>query len=59
MGNVQYMVGHGDADNGGNVDIVIEKDKKRRMPLKFQAWEESDVKVLRDFVYDLDAKQRR
>jgi type VI secretion system secreted protein VgrG len=28
MGNVQYMVGHGDADDGGNVDIVIEKDKK-------------------------------
>jgi type VI secretion system secreted protein VgrG len=28
MGNVQYTVGHGDADAGGNVDIVIEKDKK-------------------------------
>jgi type VI secretion system secreted protein VgrG len=28
MGNVQYMVGHGDADDGGNVDVVIEKDKK-------------------------------
>jgi type VI secretion system secreted protein VgrG len=26
-GNVQYMVGHGDVD-GGNVDVVIEKDKK-------------------------------
>jgi type VI secretion system secreted protein VgrG len=29
MGNVQYMVGHGEAkDPCGNVDIVIEKDKK-------------------------------
>ena len=27
MGNVQYMVGHGDADDGGNEDIVIEKNK--------------------------------
>jgi type VI secretion system secreted protein VgrG len=26
-GNVQYMVGHGDGD-GGNVEIVIEKDRK-------------------------------
>ncbi len=28
MGNVQYTVGHGDADAGGNVDVMIEKDKK-------------------------------
>ncbi len=28
MGNVQYMVGHGDAASGGNVDIVIEKNKQ-------------------------------
>ena len=29
MGNVQYQVGHGDADEPcGNVNIVIEKDKK-------------------------------
>jgi type VI secretion system secreted protein VgrG len=27
MGNVQYMVGHGDADDGGKMEVVIEKDK--------------------------------
>jgi type VI secretion system secreted protein VgrG len=27
-GNLQFTVGKGKADNGGNVDIVIEKDKK-------------------------------
>jgi hypothetical protein len=44
-------------DAGSLLDRVVEKDKKRRMPPdNLPPWTEAQVRVLRDFVNDLDKK---
>jgi type VI secretion system secreted protein VgrG len=53
MGNVQYMVGHGDADNGGNVDIVIEKDKKELIEKNSHLHVKENKSVLVDKTYNV------
>lgn len=51
MGNVQYMVGHGDAASGGNVDIVIEKNKQELIEQNSHQHVMSDKLVLVDKNY--------
>jgi hypothetical protein len=44
-------------DAGSLLDRVVEKDKKRRMPPdNLPPWTEAQVRVLREFVNDLDKK---
>ncbi len=46
-------------DEGSVLARVTERDKKRRMPPGDRpAWSAQDIKVLRDFVADLDRKQK-
>jgi hypothetical protein len=46
-------------DAGSFLARVTEKDLQRRMPKSKAAWEEKDVQVLRQFVVDLDKKQKK
>jgi hypothetical protein len=47
-------------DAGSLIGRVGDKDKKRRMPPGPRApWTEAEIKVLRDFVVDLDKKQQK
>jgi type VI secretion system secreted protein VgrG len=55
MGNVQYMVGHGDADNGGNEDTVIEKDKKELIEKNSHLHVKENKLVLVDKTYNIIA----
>jgi type VI secretion system secreted protein VgrG len=43
-GNLQLTVGHGEADAGGNVDIVIEKDKKELIEQNSHLHVKADLK---------------
>jgi type VI secretion system secreted protein VgrG len=55
MGNVQYMVGHGDADSGGNEDTVIEKDKKELIEKNSHLHVKENKLVLVDKTYNIIA----
>jgi type VI secretion system secreted protein VgrG len=55
MGNVQYMVGHGDADDGGNEDTVIEKDKKELIEKNSHLHVKENKDVLVDKIYNIVA----
>ena len=47
-------------DAGSLLGRVADKDKKRRMPPPPRAaWTEAEIKTLRDFVMDLDKKQKK
>ena len=47
-------------DAGSLLGRVTDRDKKRRMPPgPREAWTEAEIKVLRDFVADLDKKQKK
>jgi len=46
-------------DAGSLLERIVDKDKKRRMPPEGKAgWTEAEVKVLRQFVDDLDKKNK-
>ena len=46
-------------DDGSLLARIVDRDPKRRMPPgKRAAWSAEDVQVLRDFVTDLDRKQK-
>jgi hypothetical protein len=46
-------------DPGSVLERIVDKDKKRRMPPDGkQGWSESEVKILRQFVDDLDKKNK-
>ncbi len=65
-GNMMLTVGHGEADSGGNVDIVIEKDKKElveqsshlhvKMARLEQVDKNQDVKVGGDLTQSVGGK---
>lgn len=46
-------------DDGSLVGRLTDKDPKRRMPEKKEAWAEKDIKVVRDFVIDLQKKEKK
>lgn len=48
-------------DSGSMVAHILSKDRKKRMPPpgKGDPWTEAEVKVLQDFVVDLDKKQQK
>ena len=53
MGNVQYMVGHGDADSGGNEDTVIEKNKQELIEQNSDLHVKQNKSVLVDQTYNI------